>query len=562
MPPPPNTTSGTATDISGLFPYTASVTAHDSGTTYDLWYKFTATVSTMIGAWAFGGTVGSGYRPAAFIYGPNSPTMSILSGGNNRPVQFWVEAGSTYYIKFRTSSPTISPAVAAISILEFTQDHFSSGDIIVNDDTKDYPAAIFSSTTGDMLKYLPPGFASGESGAVLDDGTILLDESTDTTLILYDSDFNVIATLSGTPNYAEFGGITCNRTNRFYVTNSNKVWKITNVGVVVGIVANITTVAGTARSIAVSPDETILYYREYPGVDSSIIKRWDLVNDLPLSNLVAAPGGGYNLSSREILCLEDGTIIAAYVNPGVSYYLKRYNADGTTANTYSAPGSYTITDPIRLAYAIDDPTSFWAWFEEDNTSGEAHFLNIKCSDGTILATATTQMYEVGDMLGAETATPYARFGHSESCPFLILRAGDVPTTTTLTVTKVVSGTDATFDFTASDTLSPSTFSLSNGESQTYTSVGPGTYSIIETANLNYSTSYLVSNSDPHTAIVIVEGDHVTVTVTNTLLPDVASGIYKIVPNKRNDTLYVDPSEGTTEVVKIPDPTASFAYIGN
>jgi hypothetical protein len=139
------------------------------------------------------------------------------------------------------------------------------------------------------------------------------------------------------------------------------------------------------------------------------------------------------------------------------------------------------------------------------------------------------------------------------------------TTGSIIVTKTTdpSGLDTEFDFTAGGGLSPSSFTLQDGENQNFIGITSGSgYSVSETAEPGYSTSYEVSNASPHTNIVVGANETVTVTVTNLLLAEAGSGIYKIVPDKRNDTLWVDAALETTQDVKIPDPFASMAYLGD
>src|SRR5574339_265799 len=137
---------------------------------------------------------------------------------------------------------------------------------------------------------------------------------------------------------------------------------------------------------------------------------------------------------------------------------------------------------------------------------------------------------------------------------------------TLIITKVVSPANPTPDFnmTVGGGLTPSGITLSNGESVTYEDVDPGTYSVVEDAATGYTTSYSVSNGSPNTAITVDEGEIVIVTVINTLqavAPNTLSGIYKIVPQKRNDTLWNSLADYTTRDVKKPNPFIKTGYLG-
>lgn len=79
----------------------------------------------------------------------------------------------------------------------------------------------------------------------------------------------------------------------------------------------------------------------------------------------------------------------------------------------------------------------------------------------------------------------------------------------------IAGGDTEFPFGATGGLSPSSFTLLDGESQLFANVSPGTYGITESAPDGWTATYDVSNDDPHDAIVLSGTEAITVTVTNT-----------------------------------------------
>jgi hypothetical protein len=96
-----------------------------------------------------------------------------------------------------------------------------------------------------------------------------------------------------------------------------------------------------------------------------------------------------------------------------------------------------------------------------------------------------------------------------------------PQVGTLIVVKEVTGGDVgqAFDFTAGPDLSPGTFSLTNGQQQTYTDIPVGTYAV-EEINIPAGwtlASVTVSNGSPSDAITVGNGETVTVTFVNTQL---------------------------------------------
>lgn len=140
-----------------------------------------------------------------------------------------------------------------------------------------------------------------------------------------------------------------------------------------------------------------------------------------------------------------------------------------------------------------------------------------------------------------------------------------PTPGTLTVVKVcTSSPELDFSITAGGGLTPSSFTLHDSQSQVFTDLTAGFYSIVETVPDGWEASYAVSNNSPNTSVSVSSGESVIVTITNTpVIPPAVSagGIYKIVPGKREDTLWLDFTSDATVDVKIPDPYIRTALIG-
>lgn len=132
---------------------------------------------------------------------------------------------------------------------------------------------------------------------------------------------------------------------------------------------------------------------------------------------------------------------------------------------------------------------------------------------------------------------------------------------TIIVDKIVTPNNGeTFQFNAVN-LTPNAFTLDDATLQQYDNVPAGNgYGITEIVPSGWTVSYNVSNGSPHDNIAVVAGDTVVVTVTNTKLPNLTSGIYKVVPGKRNDTLWNEDFEGETDV-KIPNPFIKGPFIG-
>lgn len=138
---------------------------------------------------------------------------------------------------------------------------------------------------------------------------------------------------------------------------------------------------------------------------------------------------------------------------------------------------------------------------------------------------------------------------------------------TIRVNKVVIPVEDTtqFDILAGGGLTPGGITLGSGGSFLFEDVNPGSgYSIVESVPAGWSATYDVSNGSQIDNITVANDENVVVTITNTIIPNVFSGIYKIVPGskKPNDTLWNDLNLETTVDVAIPRPSAKLAPIGN
>lgn len=553
--PPSNTTALTATNIAAL-PYNNVQNVFDAGLTYTVWYKYTAVVGeNVIGVFGFGDLVN--YKPTIFVYtGPAAAPVPYLSiAVQNKPIQMPVTPGTEYFFEFRKngdfnpSSLTVNAITGPVSIAP-------AGSIFINDDAPGFPAALISSTVDyTVLRFIYP-FPAGEAGDVLQTtGRVLVsDEFIDLNYKLYSNTLtfitDVVWSWTGAPRIRA-----CQGASKFYIGMSGsgittaKVRTVDNNGALGGTIFDLGAVGLTA--LAAKNDETILYYSGRVSSLNSEIRRWDLIGNVPLSDLVPDVGGTYRVT--DILYLDDDTLIVLYFQSSPrDVFARRYSIAGATLNTYLFGSSHTTTIP-RLAYAIDNPNSFWI-FTHPTGTGTSVIQNVKCSDGSILTTRNEAEYEGGAYQPSETATPLSRFGDSFSCPLIITRASiGAPSTGTIRVDKftIPSGHAQIFSFNAVG-LTPNAFTLIHGQSHTYNNVLAGSgYGISETVPTNWSVSYSVSNGSPINNISVSAGELVVITVTDTLLPNDKSGIYKIVPGKRNDTLWVTFSPKVTLDVKIP-----------
>jgi hypothetical protein len=425
MPAPTNTAATTATVIASL-PYDVVQTGiHDAGTTYTVWYTYTAvSPEVVIGVFGFGDL--TTYRPSVAVFtGPASAPVQLLSfvGIQNRAIQVPVTAGTQYFFRFSPNAGNPTPATLTLNVQTAPADAAIPGALIVNDDSEGYPLAILSSTTGEVVRFVSP-FPNGEAGDTLANGTMLFEDFGNDNLRVYDNTFTLIATLQDL-DYLSPRIRTCLGGNCFFVgsqTNPVQVKVVTSAGAFEATEYTLTGIT-SLMALAASNDRTILYHSD--DAAASPLRRWDLVGGAALSDLAA---GIANRFIVDILVLSDNTIIFSSVTSTAV-------ADQVRIKIYSAAGALlqdidlgTTAFPAgtfpRLAYAVDDPASFWVWTHTSPSStGVSRFRNVRVSDGAVLATVDATEYEVGAYQPtAETATPAARFGNSFSCPFMVYRS--------------------------------------------------------------------------------------------------------------------------------------------
>lgn len=561
---PTNVDAPNAVSIASL-PYSIVQDVHCSPTTYTVWYKYTTSASDKcLQVFPFGDL--SVYTPYVRVYlGPDSAPVLYFTAefNNNKGINIAVQPSTTYWFEFVTNSGNPSPAVLTLKVRSGPALTVSPGDILVTQDgaapDEDTVPSYFVDQSGGGVKSFVLGLPSGEGGDILDSGYMMFEDVIAGDVKTFDNTFAFDTTLAFTPDVRIR---TCKGLQEFFAAygpSNPTVKRVDGTGAVV----NTYTLTGMTLpfGMAASNDGTILYHADN-SLTTSKIRRWNLPGAAALSDLAAAVSAYY---VNDILVLSDDTIVAIYSAPFLGQaFVRRYNAAGTLLNTYAIGASdFPSGTPPRIYYGVDDPTSFWIW---NHLSGRSVFSNIRVSDGAVLITFSIDEYEAGIYVPTATATPQDNFGPPFSCPFLVIPSGSSPPppeeTGALRVDKItIPASAVNFDFIAGGSLSPTSFMLANGQSQLFSDLTAGpNYSIAEVTNVNYSTGIVVSNGDDPSNITIDPGELVIVTVTNTLLPVAGSGIYQLVPGKRNDTLW--QSDGSTQDSKIPDPYIYAFLIGD
>lgn len=438
MPAPTNTDATTAIDL-GTLPASVSQNVHDAGTTYTVWYKFTAPAgSVVIGAFGFGDLVT--YRPTIRPHdGPAAAPVQILSiAGQNIPIQFPVTAGTEYFLKFTTNGGNPTPAVLLIEVEAKSQDTAAAGSIIVPDDTDGFPAAVIDPATGDVLRFIHP-FPAGEAGDVLTNGSFLVNETGTDDVSLYNNQFVLQATVTPIASLLTRSFVRLSPTlQTFYVGTGNsggagKITTVSSAGVLGGTTWTLPATGMTA--LAPNNDGSIVYVSGQTASVNTPVKRWLTgTSAFSVTDLIA--GQGANTSVQDILVLADDTVVVAWRHSGTSALtVKHLDTAGATLNTYTTTSN---SNGARLAYDnADYGTLIWLWTHA--SGGVSTFHKITVSTMVAASTITAQEFESGSFDGTATATPSDRFGHSFSCPFLMSRASvsdtpPPPTRTTPVVT--------------------------------------------------------------------------------------------------------------------------------
>lgn len=424
MPAPTNTTAATAVTITSL-PYDIVQTGiHDAGTTYDVWYRYTAVAGdNVLGVWGFGDLVT--YRPTTFLY-RNDPAGAAFNQYQNRPMYFPVTAGDTWYFKFATNAGNPNPATLTLNLQNHQDVDAPAGSIAIVDTHNGYPVALIDPAVDyNVFRYEQGTSATDFGAAILPSGIWAM--CVGRTLELYDSNYNVIATTAqifGSGSANNLVNVTTNNSDTFYCSTGNpyatgaaKVAKVSDDGTVDA--TTWTLGAQEVNGIAVSPDETILYYTT--NVANDPVRRWDLVNDVALSNLSAGINA-QTIACRNCLCLDDGTVIVLYRNStATTSFARHYAADGTLIATCSLDYSVSNAEDV-LARDVDD-TNFWVWQHDDlsTLNSTPFFRQVTVATMAIAVSRPLVTFNVGRYNYSETATPTARFGGAYSCPFFITR---------------------------------------------------------------------------------------------------------------------------------------------
>lgn len=374
----------------------------------------------------------------------------------------------------------------------------AAGDIFIprSKSTNDVePSAILNGTTG-AIKQLLSSFTGTETGAMLSDGTIAVshgtgfDMQTDQEVDIFDADLALLTTTTGlavgTTKGQRHPPITAVGMNFYFAQHKFfddafnpidliHVVKFDKTGAILdtwdidvptswGSSSDWLALSGQAglehglSHIGVSADESTLYMTAgFPsgflanrgvgvstksGMADAPIARWDLVNDVALSDLNTLASGYMNsglklLSDGNILVQEDKSEMVVGTD---DFHVKIYTPAGAVTNTFTYTSSADRQTIAQLAYAPRYSTSsFYIWFQGNrqaagNGSLTHDIIRVRLSDGTVLNTSAgitgISTVDLGNAQPAGTEIPSTIFGLQASCPMFVLGTEPCPTVET------------------------------------------------------------------------------------------------------------------------------------
>lgn len=432
MPAPTNTTATTAIDLGTTLPVTVTQEVDDAGTTYDVWYKYTAQANDKyLSIFGFGDL--SVYKPAVEVFlGPDTAPVEYLSGslGNstgtgtyrNVPLEFPVTSGVTYYFKVKTNTGNPAPANLSLTLKTFTNTTYAIGDLLIPTDFDGLGYTIIARSNAAPL-FFGTALPACEFGCILNNGKFAVEDKHNSKIITFNNDLTQIASITHA-NISTRNLIRCDQTSKFYSVNGASSGVTRGEGLVFDINGTVldTFDLGTGsdwvHSIAVNPAGTRLYFNQ--NLSKNVINVWDIVNKVQLADLVTGPASH---TATDMVCLEDGTLVVAFDDLISECIFKRYDASGVELNSYT----YSSLDGINVTKLARSNTSghFVAYLHLATAKGRV--IEVQVSDDTVPIDNQFSMFDQGAYQPTATATPDVYFQAEDSCPILQLRSGIINT---------------------------------------------------------------------------------------------------------------------------------------
>lgn len=438
---PTNTTPATAIAIpSNALPYALTVSAADLSDTpqgaghttsgcdtdclCELWWTYTTgPTQTVIGV--RGDVTGAGnYESIVQPWtGPLAALVRYELFGqdycctNNDWYQIVIAANTQVF--FQVTAQTAGPFTNGLVFraIDSPQLAAPAGSLVVPNDDPGYPAIVFASA-GTVLRLIPT--PATEFADTLPTGeTAFGSNARAQDVEVWNAGLTVLIANVTFPG--KVVGVISNRVDTFYIAVQDlltpfdqHVYTLNAAGVVAATSWALPVNARTARTFAVTQNNTIFYYGSF--VAAAVVHAYDLVGHVALADLHAAFGTEQLCGPGDGFCLADGSVVFGYSGvSAVDGKLRRFNAAGTVLNTYTLGATFFNFNH----FCYNNDTSFVAWGFTNAGRGTSVFRCIKISDGTTIY-ETPGIVTVGQ--GGGPSVGDAPFPISSSCPVFALSA--------------------------------------------------------------------------------------------------------------------------------------------
>lgn len=186
-----------------------------------------------------------------------------------------------------------------------------------------------------------------------------------TSFALYDADVQLLANVTSViPGGGDsFGFVRKLNSTAFCVAIdgpvTNVIYLVSDAGVVSGTTYTLPVPLYSLWGITVDPTGQILYYVADGGTQF-VIKRWDLVNDIAMSDLATGPSNS-RVGFDALITAPDGSIVIQYATTGVTprpFNIANYDPSGTLMNQL-ALGTSSFTGYPELGVDPSDTEGVW-----------------------------------------------------------------------------------------------------------------------------------------------------------------------------------------------------------
>ncbi len=383
---------------------------------YELWFTFTTLANEYVVGIKSEAPVASTYDPIFVVYDGTVMSLSAVftPTAPNRPSDVSVNPSTQYWVRVRQVGAGAPNASLTFRLVKAPSGVVPIGSLLIPDVSPGFRLAAISGVDGSVLGYTP--FPAGESGVVLADGTMAVEDTANNNIKIYAADLTtLIATVAIDLNNT--GQINTNATEDAFLmairngVSAATVSKVSSTGTITDTWTM--PVSPGIIGAAFSPDEGIIYWIQNT-VANQPVRRFDTVGNTALSNLAA--GIASTSFGRNVIVLpSDGSVLVSYRPSSGNQFIRRYSAAGATLNTYTrSPVATRTVDRVTLDVTAGH---FWLW---EQTGTTHYFTLIRASDGAEILVHQVPVTVDGEI--QETSDTAPIFGASWSCPLLVSRA--------------------------------------------------------------------------------------------------------------------------------------------